>query len=552
MALYRVFLEATHITKRQFGVINNLVFELKRESNNVFYRKNMVSDLIFQEPNDYAQIFALSPYENEEVEVSVEIDCDGWIDYWKGSFTIVDCQVNQDHCVISVRPKVKDRYSCILSKMDEDVSLWDSGTNKVNVKLTGDSFLYYKAEWLTVTSTVQGVLPLDITITTGDPEWWLELPQRYDGIETDLGGGVWEYTKARYHHLVGFGTDTIPPDPSGKWFRWRNTTDAGDPPLPFVGAWRWVSRPNRTSKGFAPLDNGQGFANSIRAVLLRLNCGINDLSTTFFGYNPLIAPTFNSAYLWSNTYGKYITVHQKSDVKRPYDDNSNEDKTWFCKLNDLFEDLKVMFKAYWDIDDDGNFILEHISYFKDLGTVQSLTVPQQKYQYDYDDLEAISKETFKYADEQCGEYFRGWPIRYLVRDGEVKENKLRLISTDVYYIQDSQNAENIQDKGFVLCSNVGTGSVRNIKQGNIGMSWTLLHEYLHRHDRPYQEFYMNDMLNSALYLRKKKQQEPFMIPGCCDTEFDPFKLYNTALGDGEVDSATYDIAKDLIKIKLTY
>jgi len=75
---------------------------------------------------------------------------------------------------------------------------------------------------------------------------------------------------------------------------------------------------------------------------------------------------------------------------------------------------------------------------------------------------------------------------------------------------------------------------------------------LHRHDRPYQEFYMNNMLNSALYLRKKKQQEQFMIPGCCDVEFDPFKLYNTDLGDGEVDSATYDIAKDLITIKLTY
>jgi len=522
---------------------------MKRESNNVFYRKKLVSDLTFQEPNDFAQIYALSPYENEEVEVSVQIDCDGWIDYWKGSFTIVDCKVNLDHCVISVRPTVKDRYSCILSKLEDEVRLWNSGSTKINVRLADGSFLYYRTEPQTFTVPTTGAPPEALYGPYG-PEWFLE--QDGPKYDTFVIGPNTQYVDIYYHHLVSYGTDVVPPDPTGLWYKWKDTTDPGEPPLPFVGAWRWVRYPNDNIKGVAPLDNGQPFILAIKKLIDDLNCGINDTSSSFFGYNPIIVPTFNSAYLYSNNYAKHITVHQKSDVKRPYNANSNEDRTWRCKLKDLLEDLKVMFNVYWSIDDDGNFILEHISYYKDSGTVQPLTVPQQKYQYDYDDLEAISKETFRYADEKCSRYFDGYEIKYLVREGEVKENRLRLFSTDVYYIQDSQNAENIQDKGFVLCSCIQTGATRDIKQGNIGMSWTLLHEYLHRHDRPYQEFYMNNMLNSALYLRKKKQQEQFMIPGCCDVEFDPFKLYNTDLGDGEVDSATYDIAKDLITIKLTY
>ena len=118
MALYQVFLQSLNIPYRQFGALNNISFEYKKEDGQVFYRKKLVKDLVFGKKDDYEEIFALTPFENEEVTVTIKVDCDGvFVEKWKGTFTIIDCKVDVDNCEIRVKPKVLDKYSCILSKM---------------------------------------------------------------------------------------------------------------------------------------------------------------------------------------------------------------------------------------------------------------------------------------------------------------------------------------------------------------------------------------------------------------------------------------------------
>ena len=561
MALYQVFLESTHITYRQFGPINNVVFEDKRDRGNIFYRKSLVNDLIFGQTADYTEIFALTAYENEEVTVTIKVDCEGVLtEYWKGTFTIVDCKVDIDKCTIEVNPRPLDRYSCILSKLDTEVSMWDPLSDYITVLLADESFLYYQPKSFTVTTVGQGNFDPDIPGPYG-PEWWLEYPIIW-ASETDNGDGTWTYTKLWHHHLVGFGTDTVPPDPSGLWYKWKNTTAVGEPPLPFVGAWRWVRIPNENAKGLAPLRAGKPFVPTLKAAVLSLDCSIPDISSNFFQYNGMGTPPSNTPYTYASQNNQYLTIHQKSDVKRPYDTNKALAKVWRCKFRDLLEDLKTIYNVYWDIDDDNNLVLEHISFFTDQAEIDLTDKCKgEKLKYDYNDAEAIQEEQYKFMDAATSEYFRGFPIGYLTNTAEVKENRARIFSTDVYYVQDSSNAENIQDNGFVLVSNSNGGSVRNLNKANTPLSWPQLHEKLHRHNRPYQEFYLNDMLDSALYVVKKKQQEQFFVFMCCnqikDTDdvwqdYDPKKSIITNLGTGEIESARYDVANDTLTLKLQY
>ena len=69
------------------------------------------------------------------------------------------------------------------------------------------------------------------------------------------------------------------------------------------------------------------------------------------------------------------------------------------------------------------------------------------------------------------------------------------------------------------------------------------------------------MLDSALYVVKKKQQEQFFVFMCCnqikDTDdvwqdYDPKKSIITNLGTGEIESARYDVANDTLTLKLQY
>ena len=573
MALYQVFLQSLNIPYRQFGALNNISFEYKKEDGQVFYRKKLVKDLVFGQKDDYEEIFALTPFENEEVTVTIKVDCDGvFVEKWKGTFTIMDCKVDVDNCEIQVKPKVLDKYSCILSKMEQVINLYNPELPVITVKTVNQTLMDNGV--FVQLGYVDHVLPTntyysDDPLYQGtDPIWWVEKEQ------TVLGnppyGATWT-VRCWYHHMVGYGTDTIPPDTTGVWYRWKNTiaqTDSFEPPLPPFPAtippsppgylWHWVKRPNIHTKGLSDLDNGRGFIESLKYGLSQLDC-INDISSLFYNYNPTIDPIGNLPYLYATKYMKYVTIHQKSDVKRPYDNKKSEPKTWTCKVKEILHDLKTMQNVYWDIDDDNNLVLEHISAFKSTSFINIKA--NCKNEYSYNNVSDLQSETYKYMDEDASDYFKGFDIKYLTNNGEVKENKIGLISTDIEYILDSNNAENVQDKGFVLCSNWQDGNTRDLKKFNTAFSFPILHEYLHRHERPYQEFYMNGVIDSALSKIKTKQQDEFFLFICCDSikdtsgvshEFDPKKLYTTSLGDGEIESAIHDLTKDTLTLKLNY
>ena len=559
MALYQVFLQSLNIPYRQFGALNNISFEYKKEDGQVFYRKKLVKDLIFGQKDDYEEIFALTPFENEEVTVTIKVDCDGvFVEKWKGTFTIMDCKVDVDNCEIQVKPKVLDRYSKILAKLEDKIDLWDyfdtSGSYKV--KLSDPSLLYTEVKQFTIPDQVYNQPPAYIQIS-GRIIWWWEDTKYWSSVQNPIDN---KYTiTAYYHHLVGFGTFTDPPDITWNWEPWKDTTEPLEPPFPPGKTWRWVKEPNKNSKGLADLEYGQRFITCVKYGLTHVGAYINDVKSNFFGYNADGTNPNNLAYLYSTNHAKNLTLHQKSDVKRPYDKPADK-SVWTCKLKDLLDDLRVLFNVYWDIDDDDNILLEHITFFKSYDTIDVSNAKGLIKKYDYSKNE-IQKELFFYSDEQCSLPFAGYPIIYLTNQGEIIENRARLFSLDVYYIQDSVNAENIQDKGFVICTNTSDSRSTFLKKSNEALSWKFLHEYLHRNNRPYQEFYLNGFIDSALSKIKTKQQDEFFLFICCDSikdtsgvshEFDPKKLYTTSLGDGEIESAIHDLTKDTLTLKLNY
>lgn len=559
MALYQVFLESLHIPYRQFGVVNNIKLEHKKEGNEVFYRKKLVDDLIFMQKDDYDEIFTLSPYENEEVTVTIKVDCDGtFTEKWKGTFTIVDCKVDRDNCEIRVKPKVLDKYSKFLEKQSEKITLWDyydtSGSYKV--KLTDPTEIYGgQPTEFTVVDQIYPQPPAYIQISGRIIWWWDDSKYWTYILQPDN-----KYTvKAYYHHIVGFGTFTEPPDITWDWEIWKDTTDPGEPPFPVGKTWRWVKQPNKNTKGLADLLYGQRFISCVSYGLTHSGGNINSVKSNFFGFNADGTNPTNLAYLYSNLHAKNLTLHQKSDVKRPYGTPAQKE-VWSCKVSDLLNDLKVLFNVFWDIDDNDNIILEHISFFKSTSTINISNSKAIVNSYDYKNND-LQKELFFYADEDCSNPFKGYPIVYLTNQGEIKENKLTLFSLDIYYIQDSANAENIQDAGFCICTNKDNTRDTLLKKSNEALSWKILHEYLHRFNRPYQEFYLNSFLDSALSKIKTKQQDEFFLFICCDNikdssgtsiVFDPKKLYTTFLGDGEVETAIHDLTRDTLTLKLNY
>ena len=562
MALYQVFLESLHIPYRQFGVVNNVKLEHKKEGNEVFYRKKLVDDLIFMQKDDYDEIFALSPYENEEVTVTIKVDCDGtFTEKWKGTFTIVDCKVDRDNCEIRVKPKVLDKYSCFLSKIKNELNFWDE-PEFVSVDLYGvdEDYIYLQHEILLNIEVFTNTAPFPPVTYSGTTWWWdgdAKTTKLFPNPDPFTGG--WLMT-AGFQHIVGFGTDTTPPDNSGLWEKWKNVKEhPSEPDLPFVGAWYWVRNPLIGVGGIASLGKSKKFIKTVEKSFEKLNC-TSQIKSIFFNYKPYDAAPGNLAYLFANNNCKNVTICQKSDVKRPYVTPSTEE-AWKYKVENLLNDLKVLFNVYWDIDENNNIVFEHISYFTygiiDISNVANAL--NKKYEYRNED--AIKIDRFGFMDKKASKYFVGSDIQYLLNEGEIKENNCTMFDTDVYYVQESVNAENIQDSGFVICSNILKNGAYSLKKSNTPFSFTELHANLHRHNRPYQEFYINSFLDSALSKIKTKQQDEFFVFICCDSikdnsgtsvAFDPKKLYTTILGDGEIETAIHDLTRDTLTLKLNY
>lgn len=264
-----------------------------------------------------------------------------------------------------------------------------------------------------------------------------------------------------------------------------------------------------------------------------------------------------------------LILFQKSDVKRP--NGSGNASVGNTTLEKLVKDLCNMFNLKWDIDDDGNFIMEHVSFFQKgvgLNLVgrfdERLRAGKRKYSYDID--KTPRREIFQFMDDKYtyGD-FKGVPIIYsnsCVGKGE-KEDKdwiVESIITDVSFVLNNPSSDSqiVSDDGFVLIAcdaNYNIISEASILGGNTlnnSLSWARLHVDYWRHDRIFNRFSMNNVQTNALSVIPTKKGIKLDVTLCCGEVFDPENKVLSELGEGIVSEASFDLYKENLSLTLLY
>ena len=59
-------------------------------------------------------------------------------------------------------------------------------------------------------------------------------------------------------------------------------------------------------------------------------------------------------------------------------------------------------------------------------------------------------------------------------------------------------------------------------------------------------------LNLNLSIKKTRKQPAFSVRHCCDDTFDPANYVTTSLGQGDVESAKWNLAKNILTVELKY
>ena len=465
--------------------------------------------------------------------------------YYQGYFKRTDCKTDEDLCVLRANIKTDDVLDKFKTEGDIEHSPYQV-PSQVSSAYFGTLETIEMIFEETHSSTNNNVAP--VITPAGSPSEWCPNPLRFQINEytdqEDAGGQ--SVTVYKYQHIttwgrvVGIGTPTEPPLYGGGW-----THLEGNNWFRCVGVQAISCK------------NGRSLKSVIEYLLAQIPNVSISLKSHFFGWNVLgdtplsISIASNIAYEFAALWLKHLVLHQKSDVKRPFDSGVSQSQTWKMKLSDLLNDLKKLFGIDWIIE--GTILrVEHISYFsKPIGINAVGASFRKKFQYNLED--AVIRETFKYVDDTASVAFTAKDIEYdCVTEKRIEEHKLSMLHTDIMFIQNPDNAEKIRDEGFVLVATEQFGGNSYILDNNMPLSYPILHENLFRHGRKFPTGKINNVATTFLSSQKTKQQEALHLCVPHNTNFDPYALVQTEVGQGEVDNYEYDVLIEILRLELKY
>ena len=252
---------------------------------------------------------------------------------------------------------------------------------------------------------------------------------------------------------------------------------------------------------------------------------------------------YNPVTLDINKY-RYLTIAQKSDIKRPTD--SNPATKALMSFNELMEILRTMYNVYYKYDGT-TFRIEHLSYWDDEPGLDLRTqisaVRSNKYSYErmprfesFSFMEArdtnYTKHTISY-DEKC------------VGGETINTTDYNLnVTTDIDYIEDRVAADDtesdIADSGFVILANYlqdvtphvyfGTAYENAGSSYNYPNSWSYLLRAFFLHGRVLLTGNINDTAVDFISTAKNKKQDIKAIV-CYEDNYDPSDYITTELGE---------------------
>jgi hypothetical protein len=466
-------------------------------------------------------------------QVQVQRRCDDVYETeWEGEFSSKDWKLDLDLKAITFKPAQRIGADCIRDGWNDQRNLFALDT--VEVK-----------PYFAVYQIVDELVP-DVPIADPCTDYW---PVQADYCEestseiqeqTPGDTKFCHFTWGRYALSGSCDVGTaVPPDDWNTWTLLDNNCPASS---------LWYTCQEVFNTVVFRFRNGRMFEDVLQYLIDETGCELT-VQSDFFNIDPQGDAPDNEAYQAAELALQKLVVFQKSDIKRHSASDQSKAAAWNMKLKDLLADLATMFNVRWVADlDAGTFRIEHVSFFESLeGNDYTGEYYEKSLEQDKSDVVRVQK--FRWRDERASEHFTGFPIITDCGEGE-KESGVSLFSTDIGFIISNDGIEAIGDDGFVLMSTYDDDGLR-LYRNNRDLSFTELHTNYYRHNMA-GSGKINDADVTPLSLRKTRKQPAFTVPYCCTDTFSPAQFQTTALGEGGVVAASWNVAQDSLEIELIY
>ena len=452
-----------------------------------------------------------------------------------------------------MKPSPADDYRCFEKEAKKEINVYGAVTPALRVRGVGG--LYNKVlctkEYDDCAGDTEPTTPLDDCVPAPVANWCL------------LSDKVTESKYIRYDPVDGYPEDECTTwAQATKWHREtaEGTCNAGvaTPPT-YASGWNLITddcagsgvstwwRCPGSEEMAGDYGNASTLGNFINTILTQMGCGLT-VKSDFFDINTVGDAPANDAYAYAAANLQHITVHQKSDIKSKGDADSTA-PSWVLKMNEWLNDLRRLFNVYYIIEN-GVLIIEHYTFFT---SVLGLDISDRKTErlVDYAGGNKVGSELFYYMDEDCSEDFAAKPILYDCGEEE-KEQRCLLISTDLVYIENEDNAEKISDEGFVLIANERNGTDYIIMNNNEPLRWGNLLGNLHKEGRLYKSGTLNEVHQDFENWRPYISQKDVEAKKCNCTGFNANDKVKTDYGTGEISTAKYNVYTGKMKLDIKY
>lgn len=581
---YRFYL--THSlfgTVEAFPANNKIQWTYNKESGQVFYRKTLKTKLKFindskQSIDDFTKLYQVerSAFKCEGVYLDVEKRCgELWSPVYRGVLSLIEGEWDVSNCVLLIEPRIADRYECMLDNWDRTLSIYDGRQTGLRPTVTNlksfdgnliDTFLCRYVDRL-VNGELPPLIDTPCAFTLPEPRETWGIAQHYfqELVDPEDSPNRRVWICVLYAREIGLWSF----DPGPPWIYLG----------PGPGGFDNYARP--ITEGLFDLEgNPVVFRNGLRLTdVIRWLAGSYDpqeqwnlnlcelpVISNFFNISPDATNPDNYAYQKAAEYCQSLSFHSISDVMHPY--ASDPDTVWEISFKQLLDDLKTMFNVYWEIDDDGNLRIEHISYFARNRMMNLTTEENRKYidgafKYTYNDYEVPKFELWKWQVQSRDEDFEGKPIEYNSLCSNNKEFKTiefvaSNIHTNIFDIVIYPGKYSEANDQFVLMSTNGFETVK-FAQGlltgdqkiNGCLAWANLVDYFHQYNRPNWIGKLNNEEKNFFSVMNVRKQEKFSLPLCCEDtiNFNPDILVKTQLGWGQIGSAILDEPGNLLTLE---
>ncbi len=548
----------------------SLEFAYEREKDQVFYRHVLKTALRFTNNpkrgiTDFDDLYALerSADRCDKLTLTIERKCgEDWYEYWMGYIALVDGDYDVSRCQLEVVPRVEDRYSCLLQGWEETKDILND-----EIPVVED------------VRSSSGVVEEFYCTRDLFPEPWESFNEVMDTPPYDCGdleslGYVvganvislvtWEpyhftQTTTWVRERINSGCNEsgpVPPEGDG-WILIEDNCPTGSV---------WARPPSVVDQLIPRLPNGRRLTDVLQWLLD--SCGLT-LVSDFFNYNPESDAPDNFAYQYATQYLRDVVLFQITDVKNPRADEKATIAN--TSLKKLLDGLRAACNVTWDIDDQGNFRLEHSSFFSTRQHMLDLTQEATagflagKHKYKYLSEELPAKEKFAWAEptDKEGNDFDGLPIRYSEtcsydKPGKDVEHVAEGLHSNVEFIYRSPSQ--VTSDALVLVATkdgamiTEVGLLSGVNRVNGPFAFANLMYYLHRHGRPQRRGDMNGQPEQFYAVAPKREQSDIAFPLCCSDSlvFRAEHKVRTQLGWGEVSSASYRVPEDIMTLELLF